>query len=76
MTDHAIEAMYKRHVTVAEIITLIENGDYFEKDKQHGWIFYYFPARSDNNVCAAIVIGQAIVIKTIMVNWTKRSNLV
>lgn len=73
LTNHAVVAMKKRNVTLIEVKDLIENGEYLGKESPHGWIFYQFASRSDNNVCAAIVIGQAIIIKTIMVNWTERN---
>lgn len=64
--------MMKRHVTLAEVQCLIENGEYRAKDADHGWIFYRFESRSDNDVCAAIATGQSVIVKTIMVNWKER----
>ena len=38
LTNHAIEAMAKRSVTLAEIKALIERGVYEIKEPPHGWI--------------------------------------
>lgn len=35
-------------------------------------IFHHFTSRSDHLVCAAVATDQAIIIKTVMVNWTRR----
>jgi hypothetical protein len=72
LTNHAIEAMAKRQVTLAEVKQLIEQGEYRAKSQTDGWIFKQFDARSDNLVCAAVVTKQAVIVKTIMVNWTER----
>lgn len=72
LTNHAIEAMAKRSVTLAEIKTLIAQGVYEIKEPPHGWIFHHFSDRTDNLVCAAVVDQQAIVIKTVMINWKQR----
>jgi ribosomal protein L19E len=40
LTNHAIESMAKRKVTLAEIKRLIEEGQYRAKEASHGWIFH------------------------------------
>jgi hypothetical protein len=72
LTNHAIEAMAKRRVTLIEVRTLIEQGHLMEKVQGHAWISLHFPARGDNLVCAALVVGDAVIVKTIMVDWQKR----
>ena len=74
LTNHAIESMAKRNITLNEIKTLIEEGLFEIKEYPHGWIFHHFAARIDNLVCAAIVDQQAIVIKTVMINWKIRGS--
>ena len=69
LTNHAIEAMAKRNITLPEVKILIESGDYRENKGPHGWIYYDFPERIDNLVCAAVVKDSAIIIKTIMIRW-------
>lgn len=74
LTNHAIEAMPKRRVTLDEIKALIERGAYLPKADNHGWISHRFEGRNDNLICAAVVTGDAVIVKTVMVNWTVRSN--
>ena len=72
LTNHAIESMAKRNVTLAEVKHLIEEGQFREKEASHGWIFHHFESRRDNLVCAAVANEQAIIVKTVMVNWKER----
>ena len=72
LTNHAIEAMAKRKVTLPEVKILIELGNYKSVEKLHGWIYHSFPEREDNLVCSAIVNEKAIIIKTIMIRWQLR----
>jgi hypothetical protein len=72
LTNHAIESMAKRHVTLDQAKTLIEQGTYLDKGEGHGWIYHRFEERGDNLVCAAVITGQAIIVKTIMFRWTER----
>ena len=51
---------------------IIESGKYRDVGENHGWIYYSFPERDDNMVCAAVVDGEAIIIKTIMIQWHVR----
>ncbi|RKT47216.1 DUF4258 domain-containing protein [Thiocapsa rosea] len=73
LTNHAIESMAKRRVTLDEVKTLIEQGTYLPKTDRHGWISHQCDARDDNLICAAIFNGDAVIVKTVMVNWTVRS---
>ncbi|MBK1718767.1 DUF4258 domain-containing protein [Thiocystis violacea] len=72
LTNHAIESMAKRNVTLPEVKRLIEEGSYRAQHEPHGWIFHHFESRSDNLVCAAVSTEQAIIVKTVMVNWQQR----
>jgi len=72
LTNHAIEAMAKREIILPEVRTLIELGELRRMGDSHGWIYYNFPDRVDNPVCAAIVDEDAIIIKTIMIRWQLR----
>jgi hypothetical protein len=72
LTNHAIEAMAKRQVTLAEVKTLIEQGTLSEKGDGHAWISHHFRGRGDNLVCAAVLVADAVIIKTIMVDWQQR----
>lgn len=74
LTNHAIEAMAKRNVTLPEVKALIEQGDYRKKNDGHGWIYYSFRERDDNLLCAAVVDGDSLIIKTIMIRWQLRED--
>jgi hypothetical protein len=75
LTNHAIESMAKRRVTLTEVKTLIEQGTFDAKSENQGWIFHRFEDREDNLICAAVVTSQALIIKTVMVNWKVRCAL-
>lgn len=75
LTNHAIESMAKRKITLGEVKVVIEEGDYRTKDAVHGWIVHHFETREDNLVCAAVVSKQAVIVKTVMVNWKERGTL-
>jgi len=72
LTNHAIEAMVKRNIILPEIKILIESGEYRKNKDSHGWIYFEFPERDDNLVCAAVIDADAIIVKTIMVRWKER----
>jgi len=72
LTNHAIEAMAKRNITMPEVKKLVELGECREMACQHGWIYYEFPERDDNLMCAAVVNEEAIIIKTLMIRWQVR----
>ena len=72
LTNHAIESMVTRKITLIELKVLIEDGEFLTTKDDHGWIFLQFDNRNDNLVCAAIVNKESIIIKTVMVRWQKR----
>lgn len=72
LTNHAIEAMAKRKITLPEIRKLVASGEYRIKEGTRGWIYYEFPNRDDNLVCMAFENKKAIIIKTVMVRWKLR----
>jgi len=74
LTNHAIEAMAKRNITLPEVKELIEQGDYRKKNDTHGWVYYRFLERGDNLLCAAVVDGDSLVIKTVMIRWQVRDD--
>ena len=74
LTNHAIESMAKRQITLPEIKQLIEQGEYRVKEEPHGWIFHHFSTSRDNLNRAEEVEKQAIIIKTVMINWQERQD--
>jgi hypothetical protein len=61
--------MIERYIDNTLLLDLIETGTLKSKDSVHLWIFKYYPERDDNLVCAAILLQEAVVVKTVMINW-------
>lgn len=61
--------MSKRNVKLSEVKELIEFGELKEKTHNNAWIYHRFTHREDNLVCAAVVNNDALIIKTVMINW-------
>jgi hypothetical protein len=51
---------------VAELQEVIDHGDTRFKDETHLWVFMNLSGRSDNLVCAVLVLEDAVVVKTVM----------
>jgi Domain of unknown function (DUF4258) len=72
ITDHARIRMVERGLDDAVLLDLVETGSLKHVGGQHLFIFKPLPGRHDNLVCAAAVNESALVIKTVMINWTLR----
>jgi hypothetical protein len=70
LTHHVRERMDKRDISLELLFDLIETGDVRYKSETDLWIFRHYPERADNMVCTAVVVGLAVVVKTVMVDWT------
>lgn len=64
--------MVERGIGDAALVDLVETGELRYETDHHLFIFRQLPGRHDNLVCAAAVDEAALVIKTVMVNWTLR----
>jgi len=60
--------MKERSVDEALLRDLIEKGTVKDKDAVRKWIYGAFPERVDNLVCVAVVLEEAVVVKTVMIN--------
>lgn len=69
LTEHAQASMRKRDVSDAVLQHIVENGDIKYKDVSHLWVYGHIEDREDNLICAAMVIENVVVIKTVMINW-------
>lgn len=69
VTHHARMSMQKRQVDDAVLEQIIEDGEIKPRDAEHFWVFKHVDGRSDNLICAAVVEQDAVVVKTIMINW-------
>ncbi len=66
ITRHARERMLERNISEEQLIELLETGDTRFKDDTRLWIAKAFPKRTDNLVCAAVVLEDQLVVKTVM----------
>ena len=69
MTSHARESMRKREVDAATLEKVIEQGEVRLRDEVNLWIYKVVEGRADNMICAAVVEHEAMVVKTVMINW-------
>lgn len=66
ITQHAQLRMRQRAISVAELQEVIDHGDTRFKDETHLWVVMNLSGRSDNLVCAVLVLEDAVVVKTVM----------
>jgi len=69
LTHHVHDRMAKRDVSEAMLLDPIETGEVRHKSETEIWIFKRYPERQDTLVCAAVSLTQAVVVKTVMVDW-------
>jgi hypothetical protein len=69
LTHHVRARMDKRDISIELLLDLIETGDIRHKSETDLWIYKRYTERADNMVCAAVVVGQAVIVKTVMVDW-------
>lgn len=69
LTHHVRARMEKRDISLELLLVLIETGDIRHKPESDLWIYRQYPERPDNMVCTAVVVGQAVIVKTVMVDW-------
>jgi hypothetical protein len=49
-----------------ELLVVVDTGDTRFKDDTHLWAFKNLPGRTDNLVCAVLVLEDVVVVKTVM----------
>ena len=69
LTHHVRDRMKKRGVSDAMLIDLIETGELRRSSASDFWIFKPYSDRKDNLVCVAVLLAQAVIVKTVMVDW-------
>ena len=74
LTHHTQAAMSKRGLDEEALLDVIETGTLIEKGNGHWWIHKHIKHRQDNLVCVAVVMGQAVIVKTVMVDWQIRED--
>jgi len=66
VTRHAQERMEQRGISEADLLELLERGDLRYKDEIRLWVAKPFEGRSDNLICAAVILEDQLVVKTVM----------
>ncbi len=61
--------MQERDIGAEQVFDIIESGTMRDKDGRRMWIFKAMESRRDNLICAAVVMDDKLVVKTVMVNW-------
>jgi hypothetical protein len=69
VTTHARDRMAVRQIGEALLLDIIETGMDTEPRPGHHWLYKYYDERSDNLLCAAAVVENALVVKTVMHHW-------
>jgi hypothetical protein len=64
--------MIERFVTDEMLIQIIDSGKIRYKNETHFWIFKDFPNRTDNLLCAVLVLEDALIVKTVMHHFSLR----
>lgn len=69
VTHHARMSMQKRQIDIATLERVIEEGEIKRRNPVNLWVFKHIEGRPDNLICAAVVEQEAVVVKTVMINW-------
>jgi hypothetical protein len=66
ITHHAAKRMRERNIGEIVLLDIIETGIAKYKDEKHLWLFKGYPERADNLLCVAALLGDALIVKTVM----------
>lgn len=61
--------MRERQITEDMVYDLLETGNARYKDERRLWLSKTYPDRDDNDICAAVVLEDNLIVKTIMHRW-------
>lgn len=70
LTAHARESMVRRAVDLAVLEQVIECGVVKQANALNFWVYQHVEGRADNLICAAVHAQAALVVKTVMINWS------
>jgi hypothetical protein len=65
LTRHAQARMTEREIDEAALLDVINFGETRYSDAAHLWVYKALPSRSDNLLCAVLVLEESVV-KTVM----------
>ena len=69
LTEHARQRMAERNMSDALVLEIIDTGTLKDAGKGHYWLYKHVISRTDNLLCVAAVIDNAVVVKTVMHHW-------
>lgn len=69
VTTHAARRMAERDIDAELLLRMIDWGGLRYQDETHFWAWLEVPARADNLLCAAVVLDDALIVKTVMHHW-------
>lgn len=69
ITRHAAERMSARNVAQELILKIVDTGFIRYSDATRLWAWLEVPERDDNLLCLALVLEDAVVVKTVMHRW-------
>lgn len=62
--------MLERAISEADLLAVVDTGETRFKDETHLWAFKRLEWRTDNLICAVLVLEDAVIVKTVMTNFT------
>ena len=70
ITRHAQLRMVERGISDADLLDIVETGSTKFSDESHLWVYKHYINRSDNLICAVLVLEHSVIIKTVMHHFT------
>jgi hypothetical protein len=62
--------MLERGISRETLIDIIDTGTTKYRDETHLWVYKNYQNRSDNLICAVLVLEYSVVVKTVMHHFT------
>lgn len=69
ISRHAAQRMAERAVPPELLLRVIDEGQTRYSDNVRLWAWLEVPGRDDNLLCAALVLENAVVVKTVLHHW-------
>ena len=69
VTRHARQRMLERAITDALLMRVIDEGSLRYRDDTHLWAWLHVSGRTDNLLCAVLVLEHVLIVKTVLHRW-------
>jgi hypothetical protein len=69
LTRHALQRMTERQIDESTLLRVIDQGQTRYSDPQRLWAWMDVPGRTDNLLCAVLVLENVVIVKTVMHHW-------